>query len=378
MDPRARHLTCVVQAVLLLGSTRAHAQAVEPGALRGHAIAVDGQIVVVDFGREDGVSLGDRVAFSVPTLTDLGGDEIAYADRLAAVGEVRAVSSHRVRVRLGTNERVDVGTQATLTTAPLTRSLIAPPPSGARTQVEVGIRLVGTVGASGGGALVDARLDRRLGARGFLRLRIDPTGVVGYRREDPDRGGPEPRPPGTFAANTNAVALVGFDTGPLAMGAGVGVTMTTRLDETFTCPSCDTVVKHHGFEPGLTFATMARFGLHDGLSMEVDTAFVAIQSRIEMSRFAARVDVPVTPSLTFVARGSGGFGVVGTRIVEIGARMLTHGNGHGHSVYLEPHIGYAAVAERADLRTTPSLQPRPHPAILVHGLTLGFTVEARY
>lgn len=343
------------------------------------AILVEGQVVTLDVGSDAGLEVGQHMAFYEYATTDLGDNELARVERIVAVGAVTATSAHRTRVRLGMNERVTVGTPARTTDAALTRSLVAPPQSASRTELTVTARLDGTVGATGGGLLLGAQLDQRVGQNVLLRVRVDPSGIVAYRPADPDRDGPRPRPPTTFAAASDAVALVAYDSGMLAFGAGLGVTMTTRLDEHFTaCPTCTVEVRHLGFRPGLTFATMARFGVHDGLHVDVDTAFVAVRSRMEMSRLAVSIEVPVSRSLGLVAAGSGGFGVVGTRLVELGARMLVRGNGDRGSVLITPRVGYLAMAERASLDTTPSAQPRPHDPRLVHGLSAGVSVSLRF
>lgn len=390
--PARSHPCAVLVLVALLGAARADAQSAStpldatpvPDATlapppAGRILAVEGQVLTVDLGREAGLAVGDAIAFAVHETIELGDDEPGHAERLVAVGEVTAVSRLRARVRLGMNERVPSNAIARRTEAAPSRSLVAPPPSDARTELIVGARLVGSVGAVGGGMIVDARLDHRFGARLALRLRLDPTGLVGFRRPDPDEDGPLEQPAGTFAAPLSSVAVLSYDTGLVALGAGVGVTVTTRLDERhIPCTGCAEELRHHGFETGLTFATAARFGHRDGIHLEVDTAFVTVLSRIEMSRLAIALHVPVSPSIALVARANGGFAVTGLREGELAARMLVRGNGNRGSLFLVPRIGYLALAERATLETTTRRQPRPTDPALVHGVAAGVSIERRY
>jgi len=369
----------------LLAIDVAHAQPEAPDphlpatSLDARVVHVDGQFVTIDSGATDGVVSGAHVAFVGTSVTDLGDGEIAVSDPTFAVGEVVAVSRGRARVRIGLNEDVPLGTRAIGTEGPLTRSLVAPPESRAKSEFAIGMRVVSTVGARGGGVLVDARLERRIGAHIRLRLRVDPTGAIRYRFPDPDFEGPEVRPPASSATVANVIGLISYDTGLVEMGAGLGLTTTTRIDETHVaCADCAPTERHLGRRAGLTVASTARFGPRDGLFLEVDTAFVAIRSRIEMSRFAARLNVPVTRALSFIFAGSSGFGVVGTRIVDVGARMLVHGSGHAGSLFVTPTIGYAAIAERAALETTASVQDRPRVSVLVHGASAGVSIERRF
>lgn len=337
-------------------------------------IRVDGPQVTVDCGRDGGLARGDHVAFVEPVETDLGDGEVAVEWRESRVGRVVAVSPGRARVELGINERVMVGDQAATTAAPTTDSRLAPPHSRARTTVDLGFHFALPVGARGLGAVLDGRIHHRFG-RGFVALRLDPTGSYRYRRaavaaeSDPERS----------AHAAGAVALVGIDVGPVAFGVGVGFGISTRLlEERRACDTCTPLTVAHGFETGLLVAASARFGVRDGLALELDTAFLTVLRRFEVSRFSARLYVPATSRLTVVASATSGLGAAGVRTYELGFRILRRGDGGAGTRYLVPAVGYLGMAERSVVETSPSSQPRPAVVAEIHGLAAGLTFEARF
>lgn len=366
-----------IAVLALLGLSAPATARAEAG--EAHAVRVEGQLVTIDRGRLDGLAVGDRMAVVFLEPSGLGEPEPTLERQHGYVGEIRAVTGHRARIRFGMNERVREGSLLETTDADVTGSILAPADSDAKNELSVGLRLGFVTSGVGGGALVSARYDRRLGARAFVRARLDPTGAIGFRRPDPDGPGPEERPPGSFAATFGGVVMVGADLGLVAIGAGLGATLTTRIDEIHEdCPTCDATTIHHGFRLGPTFATMARIGSRDGLHLDVDTAFTALLARIETSRFAARLVVPCTSSMAIVLSGASGFGVVGTRTIDAGVRLLLRGDGNRGSTLLLPSIGYLAVSERATLRSHEDDQPRPRDPLLIRGLALGLAIERRF
>jgi hypothetical protein len=359
--------------VLLLPGASARADS------NGLVVDVQGQYATIDLGTEAGLVEGAHIAVFTEVVVDLDDGEPSTTLTRVATGEVTAVSARRARVRFGMNETVTVGMQASVTDGALSRSLVAPSETSARTEVSVASRLAVVVNGVGGGMLLEGHVDRKLGALTFMRVRLDPSGVVGYRLSDPDDDGPTPHPAPSFAPTTSLVALLGIDMRYVALGLGAGITQSTRLDEQFTpCEGCPYEARHHGFEAGLTIAMMGRFGARDGLHLDLDMAFVVVRERIETSRFGAALQIPVTPSLFVVARGSSGFGVVGTHTADVGARMLIRGDGTEGSSFVTPFVGYTAVAERATLRTHPGGQPRPREPVMVSGIALGVRFDHRF
>jgi hypothetical protein len=341
-------------------------------------VAIDGLKVTVDQGRAEGLATGDHVAFARTRIVDLGDGEPSVEIDVVVVGEVTAASRHRALVRLGPNEHVEEGMRAMPTERPLTRDLVAPPKSGARWELEAGFSALAVMSVGvGGGFLATGRIERRFGDRGFLRLRVDPSGVLGYRFSEEVRSALT-RPETHHTSTTSGVIIAGLDFEYVELGMGFGATRTTRIDETrVTCDGCTATLVRHGFEPGFTFATVARFGARDGLSLDVDAALTGVEGRVEVSRFGARLQVPVTPTLALVARGSTGLGVVGTRTADLGARLLVRGDGGPASTYLTPYIGYAALSERAALDVNQGVHRRPADPLVVHALAAGVIIERR-
>ena len=357
---------------MALGPGLAHAETAPPR--RDVAIlAVDGLMVTIGAGREEGVAIGDRVAFSTMERVDLGDGEISHERVVSLVGEVSAVSSHRARVRMGTNERVTRDMLAELTDAALTHSPWLPPPSLAQNELSVGLAIVGVIAVgAGAGALVDARYERRFGRRGFARLELYPTGAVGYTRADDTVG---PNSAATFAA----VGLLGWDLEYATFAAGAGVSRSTRITkERIACDGCAVETRDLGYRLGLTIAFAARLGTRDGAHIELDSALMFIVNRFEVSRIGASIQLPLSASAWLVVRGGAGIGVTGGRHAEVGARLLLRGGGHGASTYFAPMIGYVGIGERATLRIDRTTHNRPEHPSVIHGAAARVAVEHRF
>lgn len=294
---------------------------------------------IVDIGENVGVSLGARIEFFRVTPVDLGDGEIAFERESIAIGEVSALTGRRALVRLGVNESVPEGAQAALVSAPSpSASARNPPRIGGVWEISGDARVFAVSSAVGAGFLGGGYVGYRGERPFFVRVRVDPSGFTVHRTD--------PSQPIRSATSLGAMVLAGFDQRYFGFGAGFGVTRAIPLHGEFctgstSTRSCEQRTEHA--HAGFSFGLHARIGTYDGLSISVDTAFTTVRQKSELSLLDVRALIPATDRLAILFRGGSGFHVSGANWVDLGARMLTRGDGGRGSIYVAPYLGWARL-----------------------------------
>lgn len=302
--------------------------------------------VTLSVGQSDGLSVGDRVELYHERRSGLERNERATGIDSLAVARVTAVSAHRARAQLGSNERAPVGSRARRTTLAATQSNMSPPRASGLWSFEATLRPFLSLNSIAVGSVSDVELVYR--ASFPLALRLDIT-------------------PAAFALGSNSMfnfgmmALVSFDSHLFEVGIGGGAASNRNSGLNGT---------------GAAIAQYVRLGARDGLHLEVRNTFVTGPDKFQHGSTVVTGVIPVSEASAFVLRGGGGG--IGYAFGEVGLRVRVRGNGDAGSVFLTPSLGYAdvfqAVCVATGYRDIPCINETVHQS----GPMVGFGVEYRW
>lgn len=322
------------------------AQPVVAPPVNGEVLSSNLGEVTLSVGQSDGLVVGDRVEFYRERRMGLERNERAAGAETLSVARVTAVSPHRARVVLGTNERVPVGSHARRTTIALTQSNMAPQRAGGLWSLEATLRPFLSLSSIAVGSIADVELVYRASVPFALRLDATPVAfVVGSN--------------GMF--NYGLMAIASFDSQLFEVGIGGGVASN----------------RNSGLNgSGAAIAQYVRLGARDGLHLEVRNTFVAGPDKFQHGSTVVTGLIPVGESSAFLVRGGGGG--IGYGFGEVGLRVRVRGNGDTGSVFLTPSLGYAdvysTVCVDSGYRDIPCYSSSVHQS----GPMVGFGVEYRW
>jgi hypothetical protein len=297
--------------------------ATPPSGSRSHPIEVDiiGRVVssrggslVVDLGRRQGVSVGNRIELSIQRESPLG----HFGDReVLAVGRVVSVSDEQSLIEVGVGEAVPVDAEARLTSRDATGSRSAPPRVHGLWTLAGVVRPFFVLDQLGFGALSELAMGYQ--TEGPLRVQLLSSPLAFSTADDGS------------ALSATAVGLVSYDTRLFEIGLGLGAQTVNDGD----------------YRPGsgLTVSQSLRFGALDGLNLSIRNDISLFHSEFDYSAFNGAAQVPVTDRGWLVLQGGGGS--VGYAFFEAGGKVLWLGNGTRGSVFLRGTIGYATVYRNA-------------------------------
>jgi hypothetical protein len=286
----------------------------------GRVLSSAGGRVVVDLGRDQGVSVGSSIEFVVPTFDD---DPLGRFQRrdVVAVGRVASVTESQSLVELGVGEEVPLIAEASLSSRALTAKRSAPPRVGALWTVAGVVRAFFVLEELGAGGLNELNVGYQ--SAGPLRYQVQLSPIAFASAGEGS----------TFAALV--IGLVSYDTRLFELGLGLGFQ----------------TVNDGGYEPGsgLTVAQSLRFGALDGVSLSLRNDISLFHSEFEYSAFSGEAQVPVSDRGWMVLEGGGG--TVGYAFFELGGKALLSGNGTSGSLFLRGTIGYGALFENRLVQT---------------------------
>lgn len=285
----------------------------------GEVIEVEPGEVIVDMGREHGVTPGDWIEIlEVERMSLARGDSVRRETRLA-VGEVTAASQRQAKVALGLNERARVGNLARPTGARRTADSVAPPRAAGLWDTGFMARPFLPMNDLGVGLLGHAWLGYRFEGPWHVEARLSPAGVAVGEGED--------------VATAIGVVVASLDVQLLEIGLGLGAQTMNQPDFGLDSGS------------GLTVAQVLRVGARDGLHLRVQTEIVLFHQDFEFSGATAHVQVPVGHGVWLV--GNGGGGSAGHAFGEVGLRVLARGNGGPGSIFVTATVGGSGLHENS-------------------------------
>jgi hypothetical protein len=302
--------------------------------------------VVISLGSTDGVGRGDHIELVVEHPEDAADGEIALSREVVAVGIVSNVSERSAKVRLGLNESVPVGAQATQSPSSLTSSLSAPPRVSDLWTLELMARPFAALGELGGGVLLSGAFGRRFGHL-HLQAVVDPLGLGDVQDK-------------RHVTAANAAVIASYDSQYFEMGLGLGA--QTVNDSDFLLPPGS----------GLAVLQLIRLGAQDGLNISARTNVVLFHSEFRFGGMVASGQIPVTRGYWLLLNGGGGN--IGYGYGELGLRVLLTDNGLAGSKFLTVTAGGAAVFRSA---TCDSFNPCDQ-AVTYGGPMAGVGYEMRF
>jgi hypothetical protein len=284
-------------------------QLVPVGPLSGRVVSVRARTVTINLGRENGLKVGDRIAFFEEAPTD--SESLDSAEKTAVVGLVVDAASAASTVRVGFGEDVSVEALAAVTGSPVTASRISPPRAFDLWELSALIRPGLSLGDAGG--FVEAELEAGYRARNWaFGAVVAPVGFGGARGHD-------------MIAFGAAHVYGAYDGQAFAAGIGLGV---TGVNDTAGTAAGGT---------GLSVHEMLRIGAVDGLNVTVRTSLAIFRSEIHFANLDIQGQVSVATDAWLLLRGGGG--VVGYGYGEVAVRALTSGNGDAGSTFIEVGLG---------------------------------------
>jgi hypothetical protein len=243
--------------------------------------------------------------------------EPGRAEDAHVVGRITAVEGDTVRVQLGVNEHVPLGTSARGTDEPVTASRIAPPRVIDVWEARAMLRPLINLGSVGGGVLAELSAGRRT-QHFHYGVTLAPLGLAGSSEDDAL---------GTWQAYAHAA----FDS--LLFSAGLGLGAQAVNDTSFQAPAGS----------GLTLVQLLRIGSLDGLHLSSRTTAVVFHSETEFSGLEMQGQISVAREAWLIFRGGGGS--QGFGFGEVALRNLMQGNGRAGSWFLEVSAGGAGLFE---------------------------------
>jgi hypothetical protein len=316
-----------------------------PPTAEGHVVRLAEGRAVFDFGTDQGVVRGSRVAVrsqrlvSKPDLAGAG-EQLVASGEITAVLQVEEAEPARSMARLGRGDVVEVGDLVSPTDAPLSESIFVPrrTPFAGRAGFHVRPYLGLQSGRKTGGALVDlvgSYYWSSVPAR--IELAVAPAGVAFGGRGD--------HYPITVAL-TGAYTTDFFEIG---LGAGGLIGKRTRdcFEERLSPTDPDSAV-HSVCQPGeentgFTFNQTLRLGALDGLSFTWQSSVFSRPDEFVFGMGRGEVNVPL--SRRFGLFGAGGGGENGWAFGEFGVRTYVNGVGAQGTVIISASLGVVDIRD---------------------------------
>ena len=329
-------------------------EAAPPPGIEAVVVAVRGALIVVDAGLEDGVEVGRIAHFYVGMPT---GDDATEEDRLfaslpevRAVGKVTLVNAGHAQIRMGLNQRAELGDRVLITRRQRDRRLsLFPPRVGgvgfANVQLRGMASFASDTGRPGGGLFSWASVGYRAKLPIAVEVRLTPLSVFGPLRT------------GSATTEGGLTTTAILDHPWFAVGLGGGVAWGDRLGTPYAA--------------GL-FSQHVRFGAPDGFAFLAWSQFSALpQDGWYLDQLEAVIQVPLTYGKTpawLMVRGMGG----GTNtnphvLVEVVPRLRLAGEGGKGTWEVEPSLGFLSVSSEPFGEWT-----------LFSGMSFGAGVSTRY
>jgi len=195
-------------------------------------------------------------------------------------------------------------------------------PAGVRS-VSFRMRPVGSLDVVGGGVIGGAAFQWAFEAPLLLEVQAEPLGFgVGNQ-------------PAVLALGGDL--SVSYDSRLLRVGLGAGASGIATPRRAF---GDDAPLTKHGF----TAVQTVRIGARDGLHVEAHNSFISFDGGIEWGDIYASLQVPLYGLIEDVwVIGSGVHQRAGQSFGEIGARVLTSGDGGRGSTFLEGTVGWGGI-----------------------------------
>ena len=285
----------------------------------GKVVEVQPGMAIVNFGKTDGIEVGDRVEIYAEKSIDLGGGETSTRQQTRAIGDVVTVGENRSQVDLGINEQVEVEHLARTTDLGVTSDPMVPPRASGITSFGASFRpFLGLETEKASGGTVSAfSLKHAFEGPVLFELRIDPLGL-GLSGA------------GNIAAVAGEASL-SYDTNIFRLGLGAGATALEWNDFG---------QEQEGPRAGFQLIQTARLGARDGLNLQMHNSFALDDGTFVFAGFDGGLQVPLNSVLDgtwLIFRG--GAHIAGRAFGEMGLRVLTKGNGGGRSLFVTPTIG---------------------------------------
>jgi hypothetical protein len=193
-------------------------------------------------------------------------------------------------------------------------------------------------GSLGGGVLGSASVAYRFESPIVLRVALAPFGlgspsttsanptvvVPGGSNNGSSSGGGAV---GVFAAH----ALVGLDSQFVEVGLGPGGATVNKNTPSSGSPATGSV----------SIVEATRIGARDGLALNVESSTIAVNQKFDLGYFVASLQIPVSRTVMFIARGGGGN--VGFAYGDLGMRAVVHGDGGKGTIALTGFAGAAGI-----------------------------------
>jgi hypothetical protein len=287
--------------------------------VRGKVVKVQPGMAIIDFGKAQGIKVGDRVEIYAKRSVDLGGGESSTREVTQAIGDVVTVGENRSQVNLGVNEQVEVAQLARTTDVSLTSDPMVPPRASGITSFSASFRpfLGLETDVASGGTVSAFSLTHAFEGPVLFELRMDPLGL-GLSGA------------GNIAAIAGEASL-SYDTNIFRLGLGAGATALEWNDFG---------EEGQGPKAGFQLIQTARLGARDGLNLQMHNSFALDDGTFVFAGFDGGLQVPLNSVLDgtwLIFRG--GAHIAGRAFGEMGLRVLTKGNGGGRSLFVTPTIG---------------------------------------
>lgn len=296
----------------------------EDEVLRGEAVESRPGTVVVDFGERKGLVSGDVVEFYRFKEVELGSGESGERTETLAVGRATTVSKDRAEVELGLNERVEKGTKARrVFDKSTTANSMAPPRVGGTGSMSLMIRPIIPLNVIGLGIAGDVSFKYTFESPLMLEVRGDPVGFgVGNQPAV-----------GTLAGDISLT----YDSKLFRVGLGVGA---SGIGSPRRAYGFDAPIQKSGF----TVVQIARLGARDGLQFTAYNSLITFDEAFRWSDLKATGQVPLDRILenTWLI-GRAAHQRAGQAYGELGLRVMTSGNGHAGTTYLQATLGGGGI-----------------------------------
>jgi hypothetical protein len=278
----------------------------------GQVVSVRNRLVIINLGRQDGVKLGDRIAFFEAAPDDA--KDYEFTKKSAVVGVVVDTAAATATVRIGLLEAVSQEALVAVSGSAATASRINPPRAAKVWELSALVRPGLSLGDAGG--LVEAEVEAGYRAESWVvGAVVSPIGFGGSR--------------GHALLGFGAAHVYGaFDGQVFAAGIGLGI---TGVNDTGGASDGGT---------GLAVHEMLRVGALDGLNLVLRSSLAIFRSTIQFANIDVQGQVAVANDAWLVLRGGGG--VVGYAYSEVAVRALTSGNGGAGSSFIEVGLGGSA------------------------------------
>ncbi len=289
----------------------------------GRVIEIRTGEVVIDIGRNHGLTPKERVEIFKQSEEDLGQGNIAVYTATLAVASVKVVTDERAVVKLGLNEQVPIDAMVRRSTLPLTAKPFAPGKPEGITSVQLTLRPFLPMSSKGFGTMADVAMSYRSAGDWALHLQMEPLGFGLANKGN------------IISLAANVIAA--YDTRLFEIGLGVGwAAITGEPPADDWNPAADPNAE--SYPTGLSLVQSARLGALDGANISVKNLFLMYQDKFNFGGTFGSIQYP----LLFLGDSNWAvlrFGAAATGFVELGLRHLLKGNGGHGSMFLTPTVG---------------------------------------